>query len=123
MSGEYRFVVSDAQGGPPRELTLVCASDGDALTVGARLARGERVEVWEDARRVGLAAEGDPAAASEALAPVAAPEAAQAQAPAQPTAPAPAMAAVPEPDWPEPDPNRPFNPFRPGDWRRLRRPS
>ena len=92
-SRRYRFVRLDARRVPTEELTLICSSDEDALTVGGHL--GSDVEIWDGARPIGHAGGSPP----NAIAP---PPALEPPGPGDfgPTAP------------------RAFNPFRRDAWRR-----
>ena len=67
MNRDYRFARIDDGAPATAEMTLVCASDADALALGAAL--GGLVEVWDGARRVGLAGLGVPKPANAEAAP------------------------------------------------------
>jgi hypothetical protein len=107
MSRIFRFIRRDDGAQAEVDVSLRCAHAADALLVAASL--GGSVEVWDGARRIGVVG-GEPAGPppTEAAPP--------AQAPSDIGRPEP-LASEPEVD----DPDRPFNPFRPGAWRRLRR--
>lgn len=125
MSADYRFVVRNSVTGATREVTFVCASDADALTLGPRVSGGHDLEVWQGSRRL---TPGGPFA-PEPIAGVAE-EIAEAEAEAAPPTVFEPPPAVVEPDeTPEPLPElfdldaeraRVFNPFRRAAWRRLR---
>ena len=100
MSRNFRFIRRADAAEPDLDMSLVCAHAADALLVATSL--GGSVEVWDGARRVGIvggeAAAPPPEPASNDLAEL-----------AQETETELAF-----------DEDRPFNPFRPGAWRRLR---
>jgi hypothetical protein len=91
MSRTYRFLRVDAGAEAASEVTLRCPTDEDALLVAERI--GQRVEVWQDERRVGVVV-GEVETAAAELAP-------QGHRPSAS--------------------RRAFNPFLPDAWRRVRR--
>jgi hypothetical protein len=54
MTGDYRFLLLNAQAGTFQELTLVCIGDDDALLIARGIGGGCNVEIWEDTRLVGV---------------------------------------------------------------------
>ena len=54
MTGDYRFLILNAEAGTFRELTLVCIGDSDALLLARGIGGGGNVEIWEDNRLVGV---------------------------------------------------------------------
>ena len=116
MSRDYRFILLDASKEAISEVGLVCLSDEDALVVATHVAPRNDVEVWDEARFVGLVPSPYPKSPGTAAQPatIQPPEpAAQAHAAVVEAVPEPAAAAG---VWD--DPSRPFNPFRRGSWRR-----
>jgi hypothetical protein len=54
MTGDYRFLILNAEAGTFRELVLVCIGDSDALLLARGIGGGCDVEIWEDNRLVGV---------------------------------------------------------------------
>jgi hypothetical protein len=128
MNREYRFVLLDADMRPVDEITLVCPTDTDAMTVGGRFGSRRHVQVWDEDRFIGIVAASNPTRSTGAPAAQPAPVAAAPPPVEPPPAPAPEPAATsvdlstlklePAEDPPAFDPSRPYNPFRRGVWRK-----
>lgn len=54
MTGDYRFLILNAEAGTFRELMLVCIGDSDAMLLARGIGGGCDVEIWEDNRLVGV---------------------------------------------------------------------
>ena len=54
MTGDYRFLLLDAEMTAVQDLTLVCLSDSDAMLIARGIGGGCNVQVWDDRRLVGF---------------------------------------------------------------------
>ncbi len=54
MTGDYKFLMVDAETGASHQITLVCLSDSDAMLIGQSIGGGQDVEIWEHHRLVGF---------------------------------------------------------------------
>jgi hypothetical protein len=122
LSRSFRFVRFDEALQPLAELNLHCLNAADALLLGGRL--GWRVEVWDDARALGVVGEGarepppefvrSPANRNEAALDPASPVAGALAAAIQPIA----LPETPPVYQTPPGAHRAYNPFRKGAWQR-----
>ena len=54
MTGDYRFLLLDAEMEQVHDISLVCLDDSDAMLIARRIGGGRNVQVWEDRRLVGF---------------------------------------------------------------------
>jgi len=54
MTGDYRFLLLDAEMEQVHDMSLVCLNDSDAMLIALRIGGGCNVQVWEDQRLVGF---------------------------------------------------------------------
>ena len=129
MSRSFKFIRFDEALQPLAELNLHCLDAADALLLGGRL--GWRVEVWDDARALGVVGEGareptpgfaarGPANRDEAALDAASPAASAIAAAIQPIAlpETPSVYQTPPVYQAPPGAHRAYNPFRKGAWQR-----
>ncbi len=128
MSRMYRFILLDGMGEAITEVALLCLEDPDALVVASHVGPRNHVQVFENDRFVGLVQSKHPDAAAYAI-PIDDPPPVAATAPvaAAPIEPSVLEHLKVEPPVFVPDaleapasggPERAYNPFRRGAWRR-----
>jgi hypothetical protein len=54
MTGDYRFLLLDAEMAAVHDMTLVCLNDSDAMLIARRIGGVSNVQVWDDRRLVGF---------------------------------------------------------------------